>query len=166
MYWLTHSGTRCRLALLSYVLCQYQSVWSTRRWSHRLLWHLHQWTVTAQTGLLGSLPSSLSCSALWELSGSQRQPRWQLRETPARPELCAQMAWKCMWVLFTLARRCVCESRCYSDCTKAPEHLITQRVRRKETTENNCWRITGFVEAQHDKSSCQLITKFMSFVYM
>lgn len=81
--------------------------------------------------MLGSLPPSLSCSASWELSGSRRWPRGQLRETPAWPELPPQMVWKCVWV-FSLAKPCVCESRCYSDCTKASEHLITQRKREKE----------------------------------
>lgn len=113
--------------------------------------------------MLGFLPSSLSCSALWELSGWRRRPRWQLRETPAWPELRAQMAWKCVWV-FSLARRCVCESRCYSDCTKASEYLITLRERDEEKREYNCW-ITGLYRPSlTNASSCYLILGRFVFV--
>lgn len=107
------------------------AVLSAKRWRHRPVWRLHQ-NSDRSDWMLGSLPSSLSCSASWELSGSRQRPRGQLRETPAWPELRAQMVWKCVWV-FSLAKHCVCESRCYSDCTKASECLITQRERwRKE----------------------------------
>lgn len=138
VYWLTHSATHCWLALLSHALCH-------RLHSISLCGCIEREEMMSQVGLasssgnsdcwdwmLGFLPSSLSCSALWELSGSRWRPRGQLRETPAWPELCAQMVWKCVWVFF-LAKRSVCESRCYSDCTKASEYLITQRERwRKE----------------------------------
>lgn len=161
VYWLTQSATHCWLALLSHVLCHllywargdYVTGWSG-------IFISEQWLLRLDAGL-SALVIVIQC-----IMGALRMTA-SAKVTAARNSSVAwdrsQMVWKCVWV-FSLARSSVCESRCYSDCTKASEYLITQKERDEEKCKYDCW-ITGLYRPSlTNASSCHLILGRFVFV--
>lgn len=158
-------NSECHTLLIgSFVSCIVShAVLSVRRWCHGPVWHLHQWTVTAKTGCWALCPRhchAVHYGSSQDDSVGQADSCEKLQRGPSSVHKCV---WKCVWVS-SLARRWVCESRCYSDCIKASERLIIQKERDEEKSEHNCW-ITGLCRPSlTNASSCHLILGRFVFV--